>query len=74
MSDDVSQDVRYAVVVNHEEQYSIWPEGRDLPLGWRAEGTTGAKEQCLQRIEEVWVDMRPLSLRIHMEQQVDQAV
>ncbi|MFR9788502.1 MbtH family protein [Streptomyces sp. MB22_4] len=74
MSDDVSRDERYAVVVNHEEQYSIWPEGRDLPLGWRAEGTTGTKEECLQRIEEVWVDMRPLSLRIHMQQQVDQTV
>jgi MbtH protein len=53
----------YQVVVNHEEQYSIWPTGRELPAGWVAEGTTGPKEMCLARIEEVWVDMRPLSLR-----------
>jgi MbtH protein len=56
-------DTRYVVVVNHEEQYSIWPEDRDIPLGWRAEGTAGTKEECLAHIEVVWTDMRPLSLR-----------
>lgn len=56
-------DTRYVVVVNHEEQYSIWPEDRELPLGWRAEGTAGTKEECLAHIEVVWTDMRPLSLR-----------
>ena len=54
---------RYQVVVNDEEQYSIWPEGRDLPLGWRPEGFTGSKEACLDHIEKVWTDMRPKSLR-----------
>lgn len=58
---------RYIVVVNHEEQYSIWPEGRDLPLGWRAEGTSGTRDECLDHIEKVWTDMRPLSLRQRME-------
>jgi MbtH protein len=59
----------YAVVVNDEEQYSIWPDDRELPAGWRREGTTGPKNDCLSHIEEVWTDMRPLSLRKWMEQQ-----
>jgi MbtH protein len=54
------------VVVNDEEQYSIWPVGRQLPAGWSAEGTTGPKEYCLSHIDEVWRDMRPLSLRRQM--------
>lgn len=53
----------YLVVVNHEEQYSIWPVGREIPNGWRDVGQTGSKEECLKYIEEVWTDMRPLSLR-----------
>ncbi|MFF4119301.1 MbtH family protein [Streptomyces sp. NPDC001714] len=53
----------YRVVVNGEEQYSIWPEGRDLPDGWFDEGTSGTKEECLDHVERVWTDMRPLSLR-----------
>ncbi len=57
----------YQVVVNHEEQYSIWPLDRELPGGWRAAGKTGPKADCLAHIEEVWTDMRPLSLRRQME-------
>ena len=53
----------YDVVVNHEEQYSIWPCDRDLPAGWRREGTSGPKAACLDHIELVWTDMRPLSTR-----------
>ncbi|MEI9993637.1 MAG: MbtH family protein [Rhizomicrobium sp.] len=56
----------YQVIVNHEEQYSIWPEGRDLPLGWSAVGKAGTKAECLAYIQEVWTDMRPLSLRKKM--------
>ena len=56
----------YTVVVNHEEQYSIWPIGREIPLGWRAVGKEGKKAECLDYIEEVWTDMRPLSLRKKM--------
>jgi len=63
MSDDEDCVETYAVVVNHEEQYSIWPVDREMPLGWRREGTEGTKEACLNHIEQVWVDMRPLSLR-----------
>lgn len=53
----------YLVVVNHEEQYSIWLEGRELPLGWKSTGKSGTKEECLSYIAEVWTDMRPLSVR-----------
>ena len=59
----------YAVVLNAEEQYSIWLDRRALPNGWRREGTTGSKEECLARISELWVDMRPLSLRQRMDRQ-----
>ena len=58
----------YTVVVNHEEQYSIWPEGLEIPLGWSAVGKTGTKPECLDYIKEVWTDMRPLSLRKKMEE------
>ena len=53
----------YLVVVNDEEQYSIWPARREIPAGWRAEGTQGTREECLEHIERVWTDMRPLSIR-----------
>jgi MbtH protein len=56
----------YRVVVNHEEQYSIWPADRDLPAGWRTAGKEGRKDQCLAFINERWTDMRPLSLRRQM--------
>ena len=56
-------DRRYHVVMNHEEQYSIWPAGRDLPGGWTNAGFEGSKEECLAHIEKVWTDMTPLSLR-----------
>ena len=59
-------DIRYKVVINHEEQYSIWPEDRENAPGWHDEGTAGTKEQCLAHIDKVWVDMRPLSLRQSM--------
>ena len=58
---------QYKVVVNHEEQYSIWPADRELPLGWKAVGVEGTKQECLDHIEEVWTDMRPLSLRKKMD-------
>ncbi len=53
----------YRVVVNDQEQYSIWPIDQDIPAGWSAEGTTGTKAICLERVEQVWTDMRPRSLR-----------
>jgi MbtH protein len=61
-------DRSYLVVLNDEEQYSVWWADRALPAGWRAEGTAGTREECLARIGEVWTDMRPLSLRQRMAQ------
>jgi len=58
----------YKVVVNHEEQYSIWPEHKELPLGWNEVGKSGPKPECLSYIKDVWTDMRPLSLRKQMEE------
>ncbi|XXX40345.1 MbtH family NRPS accessory protein [Sorangium sp. So ce117] len=69
MSDSEDSETIFRVVVNHEEQYSIWPATRDLPLGWRAEGAEGTRAACLQHIEKVWTDMRPLSLRQAMDGQ-----
>lgn len=57
----------YTVVINHEEQYSIWFADREIPLGWKEVGKSGNKAECLAYIEEVWTDMRPLSLRKQME-------
>jgi MbtH protein len=57
----------YKVVVNYEEQYSIWPADREIPLGWTNVGKEGTKAECLAYIKEVWTDMRPLSLRQKME-------
>ena len=61
MFDD--DDQTYLVVVNDEEQYSIWPTTRAVPDGWRSDGVSGSKQECLAHIERVWTDMRPLSLR-----------
>ena len=67
MIDDESEDLTmYTVVRNHEEQYSIWPADREIPAGWAAAGKTGPKAECLTYIQEVWTDMRPLSLRKHI--------
>jgi MbtH protein len=70
MAHEEDEDDRdYVVVVNHEEQYSIWFADRELPKGWRAAGKTGRKKDCLAHIEQVWTDMRPLSLRKWMAEQ-----
>lgn len=67
MSNEESEDTRtYKAVVNHEEQYSIWFADRPNPRGWRDAGKTGTKKECLGYIEQVWTDMRPLSLRKRM--------
>lgn len=58
-----TENTLYHVVINHEEQYSIWPTYLPMPLGWQEVGKSGLKEECLAYIKEVWTDMRPLSLR-----------
>ncbi|TXH77745.1 MAG: MbtH family NRPS accessory protein [Lysobacteraceae bacterium] len=68
MSEEHEDNSLYRVVVNHEEQYSIWPLHRELPLGWTDVGKHGPKQECLDYIKEAWTDMRPLSLRKKMEQ------
>jgi MbtH protein len=57
---------RYRVVVNDEDQYSIWFADRELPNGWHAEGTEGTKPECVAHIDQVWTDMRPRSVRAQM--------
>jgi MbtH protein len=66
--EDTEDEITYKVVVNHEEQYSIWPADRENPLGWNDVGKSGSKAECLAYIEEVWTDMRPLSLRKSMDE------
>ncbi len=62
----MSDEREYLVVLNDEEQYSIWAAGRPVPAGWRDEGTRGSREECLAHIDRVWTDMRPRSLRLRM--------
>jgi MbtH protein len=57
----------YQIVRNDEEQYSIWLIDRDLPIGWHSQGITGNKTECLEKIAELWTDLRPLSLRVRHE-------
>jgi len=68
VSDEQEDTMQYAVVINGEEQYSIWPQGRRIPDGWHAVGKEGPKAECLDYIAQVWVDMRPLSLRKKMDE------
>jgi MbtH protein len=68
MSDDREDTTIYKVIINDEEQYSIWPADRENPLGWRDVGKTGLKPEVLAYIEEIWTDMRPLSLRKKMQE------
>lgn len=63
MSDETVDDTEYAVVVNDEDQYSIWPADRDLPAGWHDAGMHGTRRACLDHIDKVWTDMRPRSVR-----------
>jgi MbtH protein len=68
MTDEREDTTIYRVVMNDEEQYSIWPADRELPLGWKDAGKQGLKAECLAYIQEVWTDMRPLSLRQKMDE------
>ncbi|GAA2649746.1 MbtH family protein [Streptomyces aculeolatus] len=65
---DAEDDRQYDVVVNDEEQYSIWFAGRDLPPGWSRAGHTGTRQDCLDHIDRVWTDIRPLSVRRGLEE------
>lgn len=63
----MTESAPHLVVVNEEDQYSLWPAGRDIPDGWRAEGFTGTRQECLDYIDVAWVDMRPRSLRLRQD-------
>ncbi|MCI0470329.1 MAG: MbtH family NRPS accessory protein [Candidatus Aminicenantes bacterium] len=63
-----NKSIIYKVVVNNEEQYSIWPENKEIPAGWKHTGKSGIKTECLEHISQVWTDMRPLSLRKKMDE------
>lgn len=62
------KDTLYTVVVNDEGQYSIWPDFKPIPDGWRGIGQPESREACLQRIEQAWTDLRPLSLRRRLDE------
>lgn len=64
--DDADDTRRYIIVINEEDQYSIWLTDHDMPRGWRAEGTEGTRTECLERIGQVWTDMRPRSVREYL--------
>ena len=67
MNKDDTEEMKYKVVVNNEEQYSIWAADRANPSGWRDAPKSGSRSECLEYIKEVWTDMRPLSLRDKMD-------
>lgn len=67
MNEEREDNTIYKVLVNHEDQYSIWPADRENALGWTDVGKTGTKAEVLAYIEEVWTDMRPRSVREKME-------
>ena len=66
MSDEQDDGTIYKVVMNHEEQYSVWPAHKEIPNGWKDVGESGPKDKCLEYIKTHWTDMRPLSLRKKM--------
>ena len=72
--DDVNDNTVHKVVINHEEQYSIWPADRENPRGWKDVGKKGSKKECLGYIEQVWTDMRPLSLRNSIGEFMEQTI
>lgn len=67
MDASFSQQGQYAVVINDEDQYSVWQQDQELPLGWRRDGFTGSRESCLTYIDAAWTDMTPRSVRRWLE-------
>jgi MbtH protein len=63
----MDEDATYQVLINDEEQYSLWLADHDIPDGWRAVGKEGSKADCMAYVDEVWTDMRPRSLREQMD-------
>ncbi|WP_027468174.1 MbtH family protein [Deefgea rivuli] len=63
------EDGTFKVLVNHEDQYSLWPDFKAVPGGWTDTGVKGNKQHCLDYVKQTWTDMRPLSLRRFMAEQ-----
>jgi len=68
VSDEAGEPRTYLVLINEEEQYSLWPQDVAVPAGWRAAGKIGSKQECMDFVRTVWTDMRPLSLRRKMSE------
>jgi MbtH protein len=62
----MDDETTFQVLVNDEEQYSLWPADKEVPAGWRADGKRGTRQECMDHVDEVWTDMRPRSLRERM--------
>ncbi|WP_405783749.1 MbtH family protein [Streptomyces sp. NBC_00859] len=54
---------RFFVLVNDEEQHSLWPTFADVPAGWRAVFGESSRQECLDYVETHWTDLRPKSLQ-----------
>jgi MbtH protein len=65
----MNDDIQYQVLINDEEQYSLWPAANEVPAGWRSVGKEGSKQECMDYVDEMWTDMRPRSLRERMDAQ-----
>ena len=69
MGEQTEDKTAFCVVVNDEEQYSIWPADKAVPAGWRSVGTAGSRADCLEHVKQVWSDMRPLGVRRSVKQE-----
>ena len=67
----MDDNAKYEVLRNDEEQYSLWPAGQEVPSGWQKVGKEGTREECSEYVDQVWTDMRPLSLRRRMDEARD---
>jgi MbtH protein len=59
----MENDFDYKILLNEEGQYSLWPETKAAPPGWKESGPVGPKEEVLEWVKANWLDMRPASLR-----------
>lgn len=71
-SDDDDSFRTYIVLINEEEQYSLWPSHKSIPEGWRSVGVTGSKAECVEYVDKVWTDITPLSVRKRLAQSAGQ--
>jgi MbtH protein len=70
MIDDTDDTRLYTVLMNDEGQYSLWLKERVVPRGWTTVKMEGTKSECAKYVDEVWTDMRPVSLRKQMDSSI----